>query len=366
MPTSRLLFRYAAAAVAVGEFIAASASGQTVSPTWTPYRNESVRELPEPPSAPASNSPGPTPAAAQYAQYLAESPLETEITAVDLADARGGLVGVADSPMLVMPIDYDSNPANWQWRLLPADVIWSSYWAGAHEPRIGAAWYSERTTGASLLDATLGGRASLVRYGTEGGGRRPNGWELQVEGAAIPRLNFNENWDLEATDFRIGAPLVYGRDNWQWKLSYYHLSSHMGDEFAIREGALAQRINFSRDALATAIAFYPLPAWRWYAEAAWAFHYDGGSEPWEFQFGVDVAEPGPTGPAGTPFIAVNGHLREEHNFGGNVVAQAGWLWRGPQMKVLRIGAHYYNGKSSQFEFFDRFEHQIGGGVWYDF
>ncbi len=192
------------------------------------------------------------------------------------------------------------------------------------------------------------------------------GAELQIEGAGIPRLNLDHNWDVDATDFRFGLPLVYGRERWQAKFSYYHLSSHMGDEFAIRENALADRINFSRDTLVAGLSLYPLPAWRWYAEAGWAFHYDGGSEPWELQFGVDVAEPGPTGPTGTPFIAINGHLREEHNFGGNVVAQAGWLWRGPQQKVFRVGAHYFNGKSAQFEFFDRFEHQIGGGVWYDF
>jgi hypothetical protein len=139
----------------------------------------------------------------------------------------------------------------------------------------------------------------------------------------------------------------------------------MGDEFAIREDALDERINFSRDVLTLALSYFPLPAWRFYAEAGWAFYYDV-SEPWEFQFGVDVAEPGPTGPWGTPFIAVNGHIREEVDYSGNVVAQAGWLWRGNSSQTLRAGFHYYNGKSSQFEFFDQFEEQIGGGLWYDF
>lgn len=279
---------------------------------------------------------------------------------------------VAPAPGYVLAtspyVDADS-PSLWKWRLLPADVTWQSYWAGVHEPRIGAAVYHEIGDD-TYLDAALGGRAALVRYGTQGGdGVRPTGWELQLEGAAFPRLNLAEQWDLEATDFRVGVPLIYARERWQWKLAYYHLSAHMGDEFAIRNGgaaALAQRINFSRDAIVTALSFYPLPAWRWYAEAGYAFYTDGGSEPFEFQFGVDVAEPGPTGAAGTPFFAVNGHLREEHNFGGNLSVQGGWLWRGPQYKVLRLGVHYYNGKGNQFQFFDQFEHQIGGGMWYDF
>ena len=124
--------------------------------------------------------------------------------------------------------------------------------------------------------------------------------------------------------------------------------------------------NFSRDVLVAAVSFFPLPAWRWYAEAGWAFYYDGGTRPWEFQFGVDYAQPGPTGTRGTPFLAVNGHLREEVNFGGNLAAQAGWLWRGKGGRVLRTGLHYYNGKSNQFQFFNNFEHQVGIGIWQDF
>jgi len=257
-----------------------------------------------------------------------------------------------------------SNPEFWHWRVLPEGVVWQSYWAGVHEPRISGVAFHDANSASNLFDVTLGGRASLLRYGTEGVGR-PQGAELQIEGAAFPRLNLDENWDLEATDFRFGLPLVYGRDRWQAKFSYYHLSSHLGDELAIRDGTLADRINFSRDALVLGLSYYPLPAWRWYAEAGWAFHYDE-SEPWEFQFGVDVAEPGPTGRWGTPFFAVNGHVREELDYGGNVVAQAGWLWRGNSSQTLRTGVHYFNGKSSQLEVFDQFEEQIGGGVWYEF
>jgi hypothetical protein len=34
-------------------------------------------------------------------------------------------------------------------------------------------------------------------------------------------------------------------------------------------------------------------------------------------------------------------------------------------QTLRFGIHYYNGKSSQFQFFDNSEEQIGIGIWYD-
>ncbi len=256
------------------------------------------------------------------------------------------------------------NKQDWNWHVLPGDVIWHSYWAGTKEARTSGAIFEEFGNGVSLLDVSLGGRASLFRYGTANNGR-PEGWELQIEGASQLRLNLDANWDLEAVDFRFGIPIIYGRGRQQWKFSYYHLSAHLGDERIIRQMSTAERINFSRDTLVLGYSFFPRPAWRLYGEAGWAFYNDEFTEPWEFQLGVDYAQPGPTGFRGTPFFAINGHLREEVNFGGNVVAQLGWLWRGQSGRVMRTGLHYYNGKSNQFEFANQFEQQVGVGLWYD-
>ncbi|QDS97967.1 DUF1207 domain-containing protein [Adhaeretor mobilis] len=260
------------------------------------------------------------------------------------------------------------NNEPWHFQLLPDGVIWSSYMAGVRESRTSGVVYGDQG-GATLLDVSLGGRMAIFRNGTRGPSAktgRPEGLEFQIEGAAMPRLNLDENWDLESVDFRFGMPIILARENWQWKFSYYHLSAHLGDELAIREAALGQRINYSRDVFVLGLSYYTSPAWRWYGEGGWAFYTDGGSDPWEFQFGVDISEPGPTGPSGTPFVALNGHLREEVDFGGNFVGQAGWLWRGDTGRTVRAGVHYHNGKSSQFEFFDQFEEQIGGGIWADF
>ena len=264
-------------------------------------------------------------------------------------------------PVLALP----ANAQVWNWHVLPDDLIWHSYWAGTKESRMSGAVFEEFSNDVSLLDVTFGGRAAVLRYGTASYGR-PEGWELQIEGASMLRLNLDENWDFEAADFRFGLPIIYGREEIQWKFSYYHLSSHLGDELIIRAGSTAGRINFSRDTLVLGFSYYPLPAWRWYAEAGWAFYADEGTDPWEFQFGLDYAQPGPTGACGTPFFALNGHLRQEVNYGGNLVAQAGWLWRSQRDRVLRTGLHYFNGKSNQYEFVNEFEQQLGVGIWYDY
>ena len=341
-------------------FVAApGAFAQSVDPapsTWQPYRDDTG--LPSVVGGLGNELGGVEPAQMITSEPMVACP-ETAIFPQPVFAAPPYDMSYMSQPMAASP----SDPAFWHWRLLPDGVIWQSYWAGVHESRTSGVVFNERE-GTNFIDVTLGGRASLLRYGTDGPGR-PQGGELQIEGAAFPRLNLDENWDLDAVDFRFGLPLIYGRDKWQTKFSYYHLSSHLGDELIEREGSADRRINYSRDALVFALSYYPLPAWRWYAEASWAFYSDF-AEPWEFQFGVDIAEPGPTGFAGTPFIAVNGHVREEVDYSGNVVFQAGWLWRGNSTRIMRLGFHYFNGKSSQFEFFDQFEEQIGGGLWYDY
>ncbi len=258
---------------------------------------------------------------------------------------------------------FSSEP--WRWQVLPNGLIYRSYLAGVREPRLGVVLLHERD-GGDYWDATVGARLALFRYGTTDG-IHPQGWEFDVEGAALPRLTLDDARDLETVDFRGGAYLAYGIHDWQFKAGYYHLSSHLGDEFAINNpGSLADRINYVRDSILLGASYFPDPICRLYAEAGYALNADGGAEPWEFQFGTELSQPGPTGFHGSPFLAVNAHLRQENDFSGEITAQTGWLWRGMNGQVMRLGLHYLNGKSSQYQSFDDFEEQIGVGLWYDF
>lgn len=259
----------------------------------------------------------------------------------------------------------DGGCGDWSWQVLPDGLIYHSYWAGVREPRLSLVLFGERD-GRNLWDGTLGGRVGILRYGTRGA-FFPQGWQLDVEAAAIVRLTLDEIRDFETADYRVGIPLTYGVENWQFKLAVYHLSSHLGDEFAIANpGSLDDRINYVRDAIVLGASWYPHPFMRLYAESGYSVNVDGGAEPWEFQFGTELSRPGPTGSHGSPFLAVNAHLREEHHYGGDITTQAGWLWRGQSGQVMRLGVHYFNGKSSQYQTFDDSEEQIGFGMWYDF
>jgi hypothetical protein len=302
----------------------------------------------------------------QYVSQPVPTPGDTWITSnSEPLPSQPPITSYADPAWDGQPVILPDAYGPWCWQMLPDGLIYHSYWAGVREPRLGGV-LQHIQGGDSFIDGNVGGRVGLIRYGTTNA-IFPQGWQLDVEAAAILRLTLDQIRDFESADYRVGIPLTYGIENWQFKLEVYHLSSHMGDEFAIANpGALATRINYVRDEIVFGTSWYPIPACRLYGEAGWAFNVDGGAEPWETQFGVELAKPGPTGFHGTPFFAVNGHLREEVDWGGDVSSQLGWLWRGNSGKVLRLGLHYYNGKSSQYQFFNQSEEQIGVGMWYDF
>ena len=250
-----------------------------------------------------------------------------------------------------------------EWTLMPKGLIYRPYLAGAKESRIRSVWHDEKGEG-GIWDITLGGQVGILRYGLPNE-ERPMGFQIGIEGAGLTRLDLDEKRDVMATDYRFGVPLTWGDDSYQVKFGYYHLSSHLGDEFLLKHPTYP-RLNFSRDVLIWGVSFSPLQQWRVYSEAGYAFHADV-TEPWEFQFGVEYAPDGATGLQGQPFAAANGHLREEVDFGGNMVLQLGWAWRrDPASGMFRMGVEYFNGKSDQFSFFDDSEQKVGFGLWYDY
>jgi hypothetical protein len=248
-------------------------------------------------------------------------------------------------------------------QILPNNLIYKSYLAGVKEPRLGAQVSYARNDG-WLWDPVLGGRIGLLRWG-DNAQMFPQGIQVDAEGAAIVRLDISDEVDVRAADYRGGVPVTFGYGRHQTKLAYFHMSSHLGDEYIIKNPTFP-RLNWSRDAFVLGQSYYVTDTLRLYGEVGWAF-YSEISEPWEFQFGLDWAPNSPTGFRGAPFFAINGHLRQELNYSGNMTLQTGWAWMSDRDRhLLRLGFHYFNGKSSQYSMYDSFEHLIGFGLWYDF
>jgi len=258
----------------------------------------------------------------------------------------------------------ESGPQPWVLRHMPDGLLYSSYLAGPRESRMGTAWLAN-SDDSDPWDTTLGGRVGILRWGTDDP-LWPEGWQLDIEGAAFPRLNLDQSADLDVADFRFGVPLTWRSGPWQAKTAFYHLSSHVGDEFLERNPTF-ERINFSRNAIVLGLGYFVTPKLRLYAEADYGFDTDGGADPWWFQFGFDYAPSHPTGLRGAPFLAANAFLREEVDFGGTFTAMAGWAWRADRSGHLcRVGLQVSSGHTTQLEFHEESEQLVGLGIWYDF
>lgn len=252
----------------------------------------------------------------------------------------------------------------WTWQCLPDGLMYRAYLAGVKESRFSTAYLYSSKRG-WIWDSTLGGQVGVVRFGTPDA-VRPEGFQLDLEGAVFARLDVESKDDLESADFRVGFPLTWSQDEWSFKFGYYHFSSHLGDEFLLRHPSV-RRINYVRDGLLLGASLQVTDDWRAYSEAGWAFKADGGAKPWEFQFGTEFTPPPPRPGRAAPYTAVHANLRQEVRFGGNINVVAGWQWRGETSdRLWRIGLQYFNGKSSQYAFFRRSEQLTGLGLWFDY
>lgn len=253
----------------------------------------------------------------------------------------------------------------WGWTVLPTDLLYTSYLAGPKEPRLALAVLNEKDIGWQM-ELEAGARVGILRYGTLDDDNVLAGWQLDIEGAGPPRLNIEEDLDLDAADFRVGVPLTWRQGAYQAKFAYYHTSAHVGDEYLKRHPGF-QRINYVRDAFVLGGGYFIDPDLRLYAEIGYAFNTDGGAKPWELQFGAEFSPADHSGIYGAPFWAINGYLREEVDWGGNVNFMIGWQWRGDRNNhLLRVGFQYLDGKTMQYSFFQNSERMVGFGTWYDF
>ncbi|MGC1275371.1 MAG: DUF1207 domain-containing protein, partial [Planctomycetaceae bacterium] len=170
-----------------------------------------------------------------------------------------------------------------EWHLLPGDVLYESLIAGVHAPRMGAELVGDQDQG-GLLDVSIGGRIPVVRKGAVG--PDASGWELQVYGAALSRLSMDRESDVEATDYAFGIPIVWRRGATAVSFGYDHLSSHIGDEYLIKNPGF-RRVNYVRDSVELAVMQGLTESVSVYGEVNRTFHGSGGSEPWHFQVGAE-------------------------------------------------------------------------------
>ena len=253
---------------------------------------------------------------------------------------------------------------SWNWHLLPDGLLWRSYLAGPHEPRISMVIF-RNSDDEWFWDAVIGGRVGLLRYGTSGS-NRPQGWQWDLEGAVMTRLDLQNSEDVESMDYRFGTDITAAEGPWGMRLGYYHISSHVGDEY-IERNPLFERINYVTESFVIALSYSPTASTRYYGEFANSFRTSGGARRYQYQTGFEYTPIAKVPSRGAPYAAINVHLREAVDYDAATTLQVGWGWQGQSSgRRLRVGLQYGQGPTSQYEFFQRREEYLGCGVWFDY
>lgn len=191
------------------------------------------------------------------------------------------------------------------------------------------------------------------------------GWQLDFFGAVFSQFNLDgDSLPLLNTDYQVGFPVSFRRDDLSGRFRLYHQSSHLGDELLL-SGEAPERIDLSVEVIDGMLA-YDLGPWRVYGGIGYMIHRSPGElDPWLADAGVDYRGRKPVRPEIRWVGGVHINSLEEGNWEASISAKLGVaIGRGgPQSRGTRIMLEYFDGPASFGQFYPYDLRYVGLG-WY--
>ena len=117
---------------------------------------------------------------------------------------------------------------------------------------LGAVDFSAPWVGTTVAMTAIGDHIPLIRVPLGTGG---DGLQVSIAAAVIGLFDLDvSTFDLLNADFLVGLPVALRWGDWSGRLRLYHWSSHIGDEFLLREPAPVVREEISLEALELVLA----------------------------------------------------------------------------------------------------------------
>jgi len=208
--------------------------------------------------------------------------------------------------------------------------------------------------------------------------------QLRVEASAflVSKLQ-TPNFPVQSTDYTIGFPLDLRKGAFSARLRWYHVSSHLGDDFDEIEGIegaidLPPGLNGRRDARPKKYAreffelfgSYDLSGFRIYGGINWAYHIVRNAsdtknfDPWVVQFGIEWFG-NSNSKMVSPYAAADFKSKREFDWETDISAQAGIVVGRNKLRRMRVALEIFIGHSSQGQFFLRNDDDINFLVAFD-
>jgi hypothetical protein len=252
------------------------------------------------------------------------------------------------------PEDEGFLPQGYLFDQLSADVRWPhfsvAYRYHINDKELGS-------TGAANFGETF----SLYRTRAPFGGR----WEVGLQGGVFSFFDLTrESKDLVNADYMGGIFGSYRYKDFSTMLRLFHQSSHLGDEFLLRNRV--RRINLSYEQVDLRLSYKFFDLLRLYGGGGYLFDQEPANiRPWITQYGIEIESPWKLrGTAITPIVAGDFKNDEEDHWSTNISLRGGFQfenWRLNQRR-LQLLIEYFRGHSPNGQFYNRKIETIGIGA----
>ena len=197
----------------------------------------------------------------------------------------------------------------------------------------------------------------------------PGFWEVGIQAGVFAVFDLEaESKDLVNADYFVAVPLAYRYDVFTALFRLYHQSSHVGDEFLLRN-RVANRVNLSYEAVDLKVSYEVLQMLRLYAGVGYLFDQEPAElKPWSAQWGVEFRSPWPDEVIGwRPIAAVDVQQREENEWHTDLSVRAGIQVDGVlASRHFQLLLEYFRGHSPNGQFYREKVDYFGLGAHFHF
>ena len=280
-------------------------------------------------------------------KVLASTPTVSPSEAVVQRDARGVRTEVASAGPTFLPDGY-------LFGSLLADPRWPhfslSYLYSLHDKELGSAG-----------TANFGETLALYRNQAPFDGQ----WEFGIQAGVFSLFDLEaDSKDLINADYLGGLFASYRTHDFSTILRVFHQSSHLGDEFLLRNRT--KRINLSYEGAEALLSYKFFQALRLYGGGGYLFDQEPSDlKPGRVQYGVEFESPWRYGSGAIrPVLAANLQNEEENNWSTNISVRGGIQFENWQIghRKLQLLVEYFKGYSPNGQFYTRKIETIGLGA----
>jgi hypothetical protein len=226
--------------------------------------------------------------------------------------------------------------------------------------------YDSKSVDGTVGAAGYGGTFGLIRNP----GRRPgDGFQIGLGGGLFALFDLEEpSTDLINADYTIALPLTYRSGWFSTRLRLYHQSSHLGDEFVLKNSAPRINLSFESIELLVAADLFEEAA-RVYAGGEYLYNRDPSSfDPGVLTAGVDIIGNEVWLGVGRPLVAAGVKALQENDWDAGLTVRTGVQFgtaRSPE-RTLRLLLEYFTGHNPNGQFYQDQTDYLGAGLYLGF